>query len=65
MLYEVITSLQKQKTVRPLLKDSNSLDKLYAKRVELYKKYADAIVENNESVYKTCDEIISKYKEIF
>jgi len=58
-------SLQKQKTVRPLLKDSNSLDKLYAKRLELYKKYADAIVENNESVYKTCDEIISKYKEIF
>lgn len=56
-------TLEKQRNVRPLLKDDDSLDKLYAKRLPLYEKYADFIVENNESIYKTCDEIISKIKE--
>ena len=56
MLYEVITK-------RPLLKNDNSLDKLYSVRVKLYEKYADYIVENNSSIYKVCDEIVQKYKE--
>lgn len=57
-------TLQNEKNVRPLIKDGNSLEKLYAKRQQLYEQYADAVVENNGSVYKTCDEIIKKYKEI-
>ncbi|MBN2879024.1 MAG: shikimate kinase [Clostridia bacterium] len=62
-LESIKKSLQKDKNKRPLLKNDNSLDKLYLKRVKLYEKYADYIVDNNSSIYKVCDEIIQKYKE--
>lgn len=57
-------SLERDRNVRPLLANDDSLDRLYAARLPLYEKYADIIVENNDSIYKTCDEIIKKYKEI-
>ena len=34
-------------TSRPLSKDYKALEEMYAKRLPLYKKYADAIVSNN------------------
>lgn len=58
-------SLEKDRNVRPLLKDGDSLDRLYFKRLPMYEKYADLTVENNGSIYKVCDEIINKYKENF
>jgi len=58
-------SLEKDRNVRPLLKNDDSLDKLYFERLPLYEKYADITVENNGSIYKVCDEIINKYKENF
>ena len=57
-------SLEKETNNRPLLTDDGALDRLYAARLPLYEKYADLVVENNGSVYKTCDEIIKKYKEL-
>ncbi len=56
-------SLEKEKNKRPLLVDENALDRLYKKRLPLYEKYSHIAVENNGSIYKTCDEIIQKYKE--
>ena len=57
-------SLEKERDLRPLLTDEDALDRLYAKRLHLYEKYADFIVENNGSIYKACDEIIDKFKEL-
>jgi len=57
-------SLEKERDTRPLLSDDNALDKLYEQRLHLYEVYADFTVENNGSIYKTCDEIINKFKEI-
>ena len=56
-------TLEKEKNMRPLLKSKDSLEELYSARVQLYQKYADTVVDNNGSIYKTCDEIIMKYKE--
>jgi len=57
-------SLERDRNARPLLKNDDSLEKLYFERLPLYEKYADITVENNGSIYKVCDEIISKYKEM-
>lgn len=62
-LNRIKKSLEKDRNVRPLLKDDDSLDKLYFKRLPLYERYADIIIENNGSIYKVCDDIINEYKE--
>ena len=57
-------TLKNNKNRRPLLTNDDKLDKLYLQRINLYKDYADITVENNGSIYKTCDEILTRYKEL-
>lgn len=46
---------------RPLYQDLSSIEKKYRERMPLYEKYADAILENNDSIERCIEEI----KEIY
>ena len=37
---------------RPLLQNPENVQKLYSERIDLYRKYADVIVENKETIEK-------------
>ena len=47
---------------RPLLKDINNIQKLYDERIDLYRKYADIIVKNNDEMDVIVDRIITALK---
>lgn len=46
---------------RPLTSNYSDLEKKYNERIDLYRAYSDAIVENNKSI----DEVIEKIMEVF
>ena len=48
-------------TSRPLTSNFSDLEKKYNERIDLYRGYADAIVENNKSI----DEVVNKILEVF
>jgi len=43
---------------RPLLNDKNRIFEIYKSRIDLYKDFADIIIENNSSIETAADEII-------
>lgn len=46
---------------RPLLKDGlDKLQKLYEERIDLYYKYADLVVDNNENPIKAIEQLMRK-----
>ena len=47
---------------RPLLKDINNIQKLYDERIDLYRRYADIIVKNNDEMDVIVDRIITALK---
>ena len=47
---------------RPLLKDINNIQKLYNERIDLYRKYADIIIKNNDEMDVIVDRIITALK---
>ena len=47
---------------RPLLKDINNIQKLYDERIDLYRKYADIIVKNNDDMDIIVDRIVTALK---
>ena len=47
---------------RPLLKDINNIQKLYDERIDLYRKYADIIIKNNDEIDVIVDRIITALK---
>ncbi len=48
---------------RPLSKDPNTIKTLYNKRLPLYKKYSDKIIDNNRSANLTCQKIREDFYE--
>ena len=48
---------------RPLSSNKTDLEKLYNERYELYKKYSDYIVSNNDDINETINKIIEVYNE--
>lgn len=47
---------------RPLLADDKQrIHDLYAQRIDLYRKYADAIVDNNGSMEETFDQLVHQW----
>ena len=48
---------------RPLLQKTENISKIYAKRIDLYNKYADIIVEKDDTLYKVTDKIAEILKE--
>ena len=48
---------------RPLLQKTENISKIYAERIDLYNKYADIIVENDDTLYKVTDKIAEILKE--
>ena len=48
---------------RPLLQKTENINKIYAERIDLYNKYADIIVENDDTLYKVTDKIAEILKE--
>ena len=44
---------------RPLLHDINNIQKLYDERIDLYKKYSDIIIKNNDDMSIIVDRIIT------
>ncbi len=44
---------------RPLLQDINNIQKLYDERIDLYKKYSDIIIKNNDDMSIIVDRIIT------
>ena len=44
---------------RPLLQDINNIQKLYDERIDLYRKYADIIIKNNDEMDVIVDRIIT------
>ena len=44
---------------RPLLQDINNIQKLYDERIDLYRKYADIIIKNNDDIDVIVDIIIT------
>ena len=44
---------------RPLLQDINNIQKLYDERIDLYRKYADIIIKNNDDMDIIVDRIIT------
>ena len=53
-----LTLLNVKDASRPLSKDYKALEEMYAKRLPLYKKYADAIVLNNGKIEEVVQAII-------
>ena len=47
---------------RPLLQDINNIQKLYDERIDLYKKYSDIIIKNNDYMSIIVDRIITALK---
>ena len=47
---------------RPLLQDINNIQKLYNERIDLYRKYADIIIKNNDDLDVIVDRIITALK---
>ena len=47
---------------RPLLQDINNIQKLYDERIDLYKKYSDIIIKNNDDMSIIVDRIITALK---
>ena len=47
---------------RPLLQDINNIQKLYDERIDLYKKYSDIIIKNNDDMGIIVDRIITALK---
>ena len=47
---------------RPLLQDINNIQKLYDERIDLYRKYADIIIKNNDDLDVIVDRIITALK---
>ena len=47
---------------RPLLQDINNIQKLYDERIDLYKKYSDIIIKNNDDMDVIVDRIITALK---
>ena len=48
---------------RHLLHKTENISKIYAERIDLYNKYADIIVENDDTLYKVTDKIAEILKE--
>lgn len=48
---------------RPLSADKDKLLKLYEQRIDRYRLYADAIVENNTSIKEACEKLLEVYHE--
>ena len=44
---------------RPVLQDINNIQKLYDERIDLYKKYSDIIIKNNDDMSIIVDRIIT------
>ena len=44
---------------RPLLQDINNIQRLYDERINLYRKYADIIIKNNDDMDVIVDRIIT------
>ena len=44
---------------RPLLQDINNIQKLYDERIDLYKKYSDIIIKNNDDMSIIVNRIIT------
>ena len=44
---------------RPLLQDTNNIQKLYNERIDLYKKYSDIIIKNKDDMSIIVDRIIT------
>ena len=47
---------------RPLLQDIDNIQKLYDERIDLYKKYSDIIIKNNDDMSIIVDRIITALK---
>ena len=47
---------------RPLLQDINNIQKLYDERIDLYKKYSNIIIKNNDDMSIIVDRIITALK---
>ena len=47
---------------RPLLQDINNIQKLYDERIDLYKKYSDIIIKNNDDMDVIVNRIITSLK---
>ena len=47
---------------RPLLQDINNIQKLYDERIDLYKKYSDIIIKNNDDMDIIVDRIVTALK---
>lgn len=45
---------------RPLLQDINNLQKLYFERIDLYNRYADIVVENDDTLENVVKKIIKE-----
>ena len=54
--------LKKTINHRPLLQDINNIQKLYDERIDLYKKYSDIIIKNNDEMDVIVDRIITALK---
>ena len=48
---------------RPLLKDISNIERLYSERIELYKRYADITIENNDTLFNVTDKLYRTLKE--
>ena len=48
---------------RPLSKSPEEIKKLYDQRKDLYRKYSDIVVSNNDEIEDTLNEIVEKIKE--
>ena len=47
---------------RPLLQNPDNLQKLYDERIKLYRRYADIIIKNDDSIDVIVDRIITSLK---
>ena len=47
---------------RPLLQDIDNIQKLYNERIDLYRKYADIIIKNNDDMDVIVNRIITSLK---
>ena len=61
-IYSVIMSKITDDDNRPLLKSKEDLLKLYNERIELYQKYCDVVVDNNNCLNDCVKEIINNEK---
>ena len=50
---------------RPLVKSNDDLEKLYNERINRYYQYSQIVINNNQNLTETIDEIKVKLNEIF